>query len=278
MRPVTRTQARALVTTAFVLLAVSAAGCEAKGVGGGSCADLHGCGGNFVGDWLVNGACQYLVNSPETSPPLPPGYTTPQNSSVVQPVQTNTGDWCQGLVLLPDSTMPGGLMIGNTNFFEAPEKFMMGTLEFRSDNTYTFALTSVAASTEHLSQACIQAHGASPTCADLEMALAMAPNPNYNNVHCSDSTADGGGCDCSLQIGDSGFDQGTWALDSTQPVVYETSTNAGKGPQAASFCVSPDNTQLTLSGLDGATLIGGPAGLRTLTATRTAAMASPTQQ
>jgi hypothetical protein len=250
-----------LVATIIAAVLLTAA-CQGKGVAG-SCSDVAGCGGNLVGTWTVSGFCQYLVNAASTNGPLPAGYTTPQTPSLstTPAPEVTTGDWCQGLDILPTD---GGIMIANTNFFAPPSQFASGTVQFKDDQTYTFNLTSVAQVTEHLSRACIQAHGASPTCKGLEEALLAVPNPNYSDLHCNDATD---GCDCSLQLGDSGFDTGTWALDQSLSVVYESSGTPGKSPQAATYCVN--GSDLTLSGYDGATLAGGPAGLRTLKATRT---------
>jgi hypothetical protein len=257
---------RSLLAVAVVLAGLTA--CEHKGVGG-SCADQPGCGGNLIGSWTVDGFCQYLVDGPATSSNQSPGITTPQTPSLATPLpKASTGDWCQGLILVP--AMGGGITIANTNFFPPPSKFVMGTLTFAMDGSYVSMLTSIATSHAHLTQACIQAYGATTDCADLQAALKAGNNPNYNaDTLTCDVASDGDGCDCVVQLGDSGSDTGAWALDSTQTVVYQTSTNAGKGPQAASFCVSGDNNHLTLSGYNGATLAGGPAGLRTLTATRT---------
>jgi hypothetical protein len=257
---------KALPTLLVVLTSLLAA-CQGKGVGG-SCADQPGCGGNLVGSWTVDGFCQYLVNNSATSSNQAPQVTTPQTPSLATPLpKTSTGDWCQGLIVLP--AMGGGIMVANTNFFPAPSKFVMGTLKFDVSGMYTSMLTSIADSHPHLTQACIQAYGATTDCAGLQAALKAGTNPNYNAETLTCNVAsDGDGCDCDVQLGDSGSDTGAWALDSTQTVVYQTSTNAGKGPQAASFCVNGD--ELTLSGYNGATLAGGPAGLRTLTAKRTA--------
>jgi hypothetical protein len=255
------------IATLVVAMAALLAACQGKGVGGSSCPDQPGCGGHLEGMWTVNGVCQYLVNAPSSDPPPQADLTTPQTPSLATPQpQTSTGEWCQGLVVVPATG--GGIMVANTNFFPTPSKFVTGTLEFDTGGAYTFRLTSVATSTVHLTQACIAAYGATTDCAGLQSALVNAPNPNYNKDSLTCTVAnDGDGCNCNVQLGDSGFDMGTWALDSTQTVVYETSTNGGKGPQAASYCVNGD--QLTLSGYEGATLIGGPAGLRTLTAMRT---------
>jgi hypothetical protein len=258
----------------FATLVVAVAGllaaCEGKGVGG-SCADQAGCGGNLVGMWQVDGYCQYLVNGASSDPPTQPDLITPQTPSLATPLPTtSTGEWCQGLVVVP--AMGGGVMVANTNFFPTPSQFVMGTVEFDMGGVYTFRLTSVATSHVHLTQSCIDAYGASTDCAGLVAALKAGVNPNYNKdtLTCNVAT-DGDGCDCDVQLGDSGFDQGTWALDTTQTVVYATSTNSGYGPRAASFCVNGDgDSHLTLSGYNGATLPGGPAGLRTLTATRIA--------
>jgi hypothetical protein len=259
VRPVTSHTARVLL---LVIAAASVSACQGKGVGG-SCADVAGCGGNLVGKWQVNGFCQYEVDPPSSTNTLPAGYTTPQTPTLASPMPTtNTGDWCQGLVVIPAD---GGAM-ATAGFFQPPSNFMTGTLDFEDDGTYQFMLTGIANTVAHFSLACIAAHGAAISCTALATDLNAVPNVNYTNVRCSN--ASDGGCDCSLSLGDSGFDHGTWALDSTKTVVYETSTNAGKGPQAASFCVDQDNNTLTLSGYDGATLIGGPAGLRTLTASR----------
>jgi hypothetical protein len=254
------------MATLVVAVAGLLAACEGKGVGG-SCSDQPGCGGNLVGTWTVNGVCQYLVNGASSDPPAQPDLITPQTPSLATPQpQTSTGDWCQGLVIVP--AMGGGITVANTNFFPTPSQFEMGTLEFDTGGAYTFRLTSIATSHVHLTQACIAAYGATTDCAGLVAALKAGVNPNYDTDTLTCNVAsDGDGCDCNVQLGDSGFDMGTWALDSTQTVVYETSTNGGKGPQAASFCVN--GNQLTLSGYNGATLAGGPAGLRTLTALRT---------
>lgn len=254
------------ILMAALVGSVAMSGCQGKGVGG-SCSDVAGCGGNLVGSWTANGFCQYAVNAPATDPSMNRGYTTPQSPSLAgaddQASAVTTGDWCQGLVILPGD---GGIQIAHTNFSPPPLVLMSGTLQFSANNTYIFNLPSIAKTTEHLSRACIEAHGATTSCADLGAALAARRSINYANVSCADSSD--GGCDCSLQLGDSGFDSGTWAVDQTNGIVYETSTNAGKGPRAASFCVTSDQNGLTLGGYDGATLDGGPAGLRTLTATR----------
>ncbi len=259
---------KSILATLAALVAFSGllAGCQGKGVGG-SCADQAGCGGNLLGNWTVDGFCQYLVNPPATSSNQSPGITTPQTPSLATPLpKTSTGDWCQGLMVVP--AMGGGITIAYTNFFEPASQFVMGTLEFDMGGMYKSMLTSVAESHVHLSQACIAAYGATTDCAGLQAGLKAGNNPNYNAETLTCVVAsDGDGCDCDVQLGDSGSDTGAWALDSTQTVVYQTSTNAGKGPQAASFCVKGD--ELTLSGYDGATLAGGPAGLRTLTAHRT---------
>jgi hypothetical protein len=184
----------------------------------------------------------------------------------------STGDWCQGLKIVP--AMGGGIMIANTNFFQTPAKFVMGTIDFDVGGMYTSMLTAISESHAHLSQACLQAYGATTDCAGLQAALKAGTNPNYNAEALTCNTASNGdGCDCDVQLGDSGSDTGAWALDSTQTVVYQTSTNAGSGPKPASFCVSADNNHLTLSGYNGGSLAGSPnggTGLRTLTAFRTA--------
>jgi hypothetical protein len=244
--------------------AMSISGCQGKGVGG-TCADVPGCGGDLVGSWKVDGYCQYTVNQPSTNPPLPAVETTPQTPSFAdQAPQVTTGDWCQGVVIVPGD---GGVTIANPIFFEPPSIFMMGTVLFNADNTYTFNL--VARTTEHLTKACIQAHGATTSCAGLQAAFLAVKNSNYSDVSCADASD---GCDCTLDLGDSGFESGAWSLDATKTVVFETGMHSNDGPQAASFCVGKDangTDTLTLSGYNGATLAGGPAGLRTLTATRT---------
>ena len=270
-RPSSRTNFGPNSLSAAVVALIAVAGllgaCQGNGVGG-SCADQPGCGGNLVGTWKVDGFCQYLVNNPTMSSNQSPGITTPQTPSLATPLpKTSTGDWCQGLIVVP--AMGGGIMIANTDFFPVPSQFVMGTLEFDMGGMYKSMLTSVADSHVHLTQACISAYGATTNCAGLQAALKSGNNPNYNAEALTCVVAsDGDGCDCDVQLGDSGSDTGAWALDSTQTVVYQTSTNGGKGPQAASFCVSSDNDHLTLSGYNGATLAGGPAGLRTLTASR----------
>ena len=256
----------AAVMIALVGAAAFLSGCQGKGVGG-SCADVPGCGGDLVGSWKVDGYCQYTVNLPPTNPPLPAVETTPQTPSFAdQAPQVTTGDWCQGVVIVPGD---GGVTIANPSFFEPPSIFMMGTLSFSADNTYTFNL--IARTTEHLTQACIQAHGAMTSCVGLQAAFLAVKNSNYSDVSCA-AASGGDGCDCTLDLGDSGLESGAWSLDATKTVVFETGTHSDNGPQAASFCVGKNASgtdTLTLSGYNGATLAGGPAGLRTLTATRT---------
>jgi len=254
--------ARSATLFAALCAVLAVSGCSGKGVAG-SCKDIAACGGDPTGTWTIGNVCQFDVTSPPLlMSPTAPGYLTPQTPALADPAPnpTTAGDWCSGLIYLPPPAAGMGSPVAGIQFWPAPLAFSGGSVAFEADHNYTVITTLDAAQTTHFSQACLQAYGAKPSCAELTTGLQTVSNPNYQNLECRD--ASDGGCDCDYTLEGTGSDSGTWAVKGNQIIEY--SSSSGKPPQAVDFCV--DGSTLTLGGANGASL--GTAGLRSLTATK----------
>jgi hypothetical protein len=278
-------------TLALLCLALLAGtGCSGKGTDG-TCVDGAVCGGNPVGTWNVDAACQFPADtitqqfgpSELVKNPQPPVLTA-------SPVaQTTDGAWCSRLFYGAMDTDP---MTPNSKIREvdlphaAPSLTApAGSITFNSSpSTYAVKLNFAGANSTHFGPLCLQAGGVTPSCSDLTLNLTQfyvtkagmnaqgnAEPPAFTNIACG-AAADGG-CDCNYTYQVALTDSGTWnnlgsaLTEASDPGAYQYNGQAVAASQqpskalAASFCVN-GNT-LTLSGYNGTTLSDAP-GLRVL--------------
>ncbi len=275
-----------LVVAALVAIGVVATGCGGGGAEGG-CSTPASCGGNPIGQWQVDGVCQYLPSQPD-QPLSYKDYVANSQSPTVTPPQpqpTTSGSWCAELVYLPPSaTAPDG-SVKNVTLWHEPAAFTSGTVSFTEDHKYDADLVFSTQSSTYFTPSCLQANGFGPTCAQLQKGLttfytngAMAKGqPAYSapkgvdpgaGIQCVGTTD--GGCACNYTYVLEVSDKGAWATsgsflsETTQTYAYNgvrNQSNAPTVPTVATFCASADH--LTLSGNAGSSL-SGVVGLRTM--------------
>ncbi len=248
-------------STLTLLLAIAAAGCGGKGVGG-HCSDLAACGGNPVGVWQIDSVCEFNEpRQPLLTVPVPSAYSSPQTPALAgaAPSPTTSGDWCSGLIYLPPAAATSGT-VGNVQFFAKPLAFVKGNVAFLADSSYTINVFGASPEVTHFSRSCLNAYGANPSCLDLQTGLNAQPLVNYVELTCAAGAENG--CDCTYKLAETSGDIGVWAATGGTLVEYP---NSGAKPQAVDFCVQDNN--MTLSGRGGAHL-SASSGRRTMSLTK----------
>jgi hypothetical protein len=251
------------VGTIVGVSAISTTGCGGTGAGG-ICQALGDCGGDPTGDWKVVSTCSNPVSlrpvqnfaPPETTVPTPP---------------TPSGSWCWDLSLNPDGTL-----ISPATPVPNPTVVDSGTVSFKPDQTYGYALNASSRTAMHIARSCLGVNGANLTCDGLaaNMQAFIGANPLYQNFACTPAPPSSDGCDCIfdyVETQQSGVgDEGRWVVEGNRIHHYSklfSIATTFRSVREATFCVSDNGQKLELTGSRGTTL-ALKAGLRTLTLTK----------
>ena len=149
-----------------------------------SCRSLAKCGGDPNGHWLVDPAV------PVTSAP---------GTCAIPVVRPDNG--CKGFEYFPASSPTPGI---TAVALPLPPVVTITGADFQlnSDQSYSIQLTSLGSASLELTPACLTAHGANPTCAELQSPLlqATATAPDISRLACAALPDGGCGCSRSLRI------------------------------------------------------------------------------
>ena len=268
-----RTQPSVAVTAAIALLSLLlGSACGGKGVAG-DCPDIAACGGNPVGVWKVESACEFNEpGAPKLAVPIPSALSVPQSPTLATtppPNTTTSGDWCSGLVYkapidATDST------VGNVSFFTLPlsvtNAYNINTIAFLDDGngskTYSTSVFGASPEVTHFTRTCLNAYGANPTCSELQAGLRALTSVNYVNDSLLCSASADNGCDCAYTEVETSGDVGVWRVEGTSIIQFP---GDGKPRQTTDFCVN-GNT-MTIGGKNGSHLLNS-AGRRSMVLTK----------
>ena len=113
-----------------------------------------------------------------------------------------------------------------------------GTDTYRSDMTFTAALSFSFDYAITLPASCLTTQGITITCAQLQVAVRAEPNSNLPGVSCA---AAGSGCTCTGKLeGSEQMGTGTWSTAGT----VLTETDSGGQPQLSDYCVRGNTLQV----------------------------------
>jgi hypothetical protein len=242
-----------------VIGVIATAGCTSQGMTAG-CKELATCGGNPVGMWNVGSICEADPQPSYMVPQATPDQVAAQNPNLT-PAQTSSasGDWCYGLIYLPDSLAMGSPPLVALSLWHQAAPFAGGGVNFHHNpppvgDTYDVNLAFYIRDTAHFAQRCLQAYGATPKCSELQASMVQFFNnsPNYGDPVCTDAS-NGDGCDCNYKFSSVGGDFGNWVVEQTSPPRLVLFSNSG-GVFTGTFCVTGNSMQL--SGFEGQGLFG----------------------
>ena len=230
---------------------LGAAGCTTPE----ACAELGTCGGDLLTGqsdkvWTLTAACtNQLASAPVIqsleSQPAPLGGEAP-------PRRTDT-DWCSRMTMKPDKS----ISFIQPWYPELPVK--SGTVEYKSDGTYSGSLTAGGPQELDLAAGCFATQGfkivpaGTPTtvdtltCADFTTALAnnaggVQSQANVSNVGCIDDGA--GGCACSYNLLLYYGETGKYIVTGNVVEHYDDGI-ANRPVSSANFCVAGDSLELS---------------------------------
>ncbi len=223
---------------------------DAAGAGGAAdssaCPPLAICGGDPTGHWLAigdGGAASQLAGAcaEPTFEPL-------------------TG--CSDLAYLPASAGAPGI---TEVTLPLPKQVSVteADVTFTPDQGYSLELRTRGESGLHFSPGCLTAHGANPTCGELQGQLLQFfyTSPDLSELTCL-AAADGG-CDCSWQFELYLLERGSSRITGDVLSLTRTFPADDLSPTAFDFCAQADTLQL--SAHPGSAFIGSDViGLRTL--------------
>lgn len=160
-----------------------------------SCAALSRCGGDPVGHWATmgqGGAASQPAGAcadPELVPPAACSGFDYEPASSATPGIVN--------VVLP---LPAKLAV------------LSADVKLNADHSYETQVEISGDSGLHLAPACLTAHGAHPTCADVESQLKtyLFTSPEYSHLTCP--SAPDGGCACSWAFYADFYEDGSWQV------------------------------------------------------------------
>jgi hypothetical protein len=265
--------------TAIASLALAAIALANGCTGGGAesgCGEIEPCGGDPVGTWNVQSACQAVPLLAYTTSPLDPPQAMVQNPKLAKPPPSGkaSGDWCSDLVYLPpDDANPEG-SVTSVTLYHPPVQIKTGTILLTAAHTYQTSFASESPFTTHFATSCLIAHGANPSCNTLGKKITehFIDMGNVQSVVCCTPDSPAGqclddprnGCDCSYYYRSVNADYGAW--QTSGDILYMFSPSIRMQPTIeTTFCARGD--QLTLTGRDGQSLFN-IMGLRTLTLAR----------
>jgi hypothetical protein len=254
------------VAAAAAVVPLSLAGCDGLGAGG-TCTGYPACGGNPQGAWNLNDACLNLEVKPYQPTTLLQEEQQPQDSTVVQPqpVTSTSGSWCSDLVYQPsDATAP----IKSVILWHGPLDVRGGTVFHNADMTYTATIIFGAPQETFFSASCLGKYQTAATQNDAAMCSSVATGlmgfltsqPSFQQIVC---TPKDGGCNCTYDYQLIEADNGVWEVDPNDKDVLIHHSKASSEPQRTTFCVSPDGSNLTMTGENGTSILN-QVGLRSL--------------
>jgi hypothetical protein len=252
-----------LLAACGLLLAALSAGCTQKPL----CSELGSCGGNPVGDWVLDAthqSCSEDLYLPPSDTRLDHGD---QPAARTPPAEEALYDWCDLLVT------NGGQKVATVDPRFSFESGTIGTAFVHYDpigangsGTYAAGLTRIGTYTIEFPALCIREFGAEgDVCGALQTQLVSSST--HKNLQCVANPSDPAGCVCRFDVAVQSGGSGVYQMLDDHTLIHELNLQfpskapAAAFPQKVTFCSQGGSLQLT--GTDATYLFDEP-GLRTM--------------